>query len=240
MKLAIDMNQVSKRYGKKEVLKNIDLEVKIGEIYGLIGPSGSGKTTLVKLIMGMEPPTTGTIQVLAQNVPSFQVINQVGYMAQSDALYPELTGKENLIFFSSLFGLQGEEQKQRIEYVSNLVNLTEDLSMKVDAYSGGMKRRLSLAIALIHNPQILVLDEPTVGIDPQLRLSVWAELDRLRNQGKTILVTTHVMDEAEQCDQLAMVRDGKIIISGTPSQLKQTFKTKTLEEVFVKAGEQKS
>lgn len=233
---AIEVKQVSKSFGKKEVLSNIDLTVKPGEIYGLIGPSGSGKTTLVKIIVGMDSPSKGDVEVLGDKVPNLKVLQKVGYMAQSDALYPELTGEENLAFFASLFGLKKGEQKQRIAYAADLVNLTSDLSKKVAAYSGGMKRRLSLAIALIHDPQLLVLDEPTVGIDPELRLSIWNELFWLRTEGKTILVTTHVMDEAEKCDRLAMVREGKILTSGSPSELKHHYGIGSLEEVFLKAG----
>ncbi|MBO9130693.1 ABC transporter ATP-binding protein [Bacillus sp. 165] len=236
MDSVIKVKQVSKSFGKKEVLSNIDLTVKQGEIYGLIGPSGSGKTTLVKIIVGMDNPSKGDVEVLGDKIPSLQALPKIGYMAQSDALYPELTGEENLVFFASLFGLKKGEQKQRIAYAADLVNLTSDLSKKVGAYSGGMKRRLSLAIALIHDPQLLVLDEPTVGIDPELRLSIWNELFRLRTAGKTILVTTHVMDEAEKCDRLAMVREGKVLTSGSPLELKQQYGIGSLEEVFLKAG----
>jgi len=233
---SIVVNQVSKSFGKKEVLQNVDLTVVPGQIYGLIGPSGSGKTTLVKLIVGMDRPTKGDIQVLDTAVPNLKLLQKIGYMAQSDALYNDLTARENLAFFASLIKIKKQEQTKRIEYAADLVNLTSELSKKVQAFSGGMKRRLSLAIALIQNPQVLVLDEPTVGIDPELRLSIWKELYRLRDEGKTILVTTHVMDEAEKCDQLAMIRDGRLITSGSPSQLKEQYGIQSLEEVFLKAG----
>ncbi|WML55354.1 ABC transporter ATP-binding protein [Neobacillus sp. PS3-12] len=233
---SIVVNQVSKSFGKKEVLQNVDLTVVPGQIYGLIGPSGSGKTTLVKLIVGMDRPTKGDIQVLDTAVPNLKLLQKIGYMAQSDALYNDLTARENLAFFASLFKLKKQEQTKRIEYAADLVNLTSELSKKVQAFSGGMKRRLSLAIALIQNPQVLILDEPTVGIDPELRLSIWKELYRLKDEGKTILVTTHVMDEAEKCDQLAMIRDGRLITSGSPSQLKEQYGIQSLEEVFLKAG----
>jgi ABC-2 type transport system ATP-binding protein len=233
---SIVVNHVSKSFGKKEVLQNVDLTVFPGQIYGLIGPSGSGKTTLVKLIVGMDRPTKGVIRVLDTPVPHLQLLQKIGYMAQSDALYNDLTARENLAFFASLFKLKKQEQAKRIAYAADLVNLTSDLSKKVQAFSGGMKRRLSLAIALIQDPQVLILDEPTVGIDPELRLSIWQELYRLKNDGKTILVTTHVMDEAEKCDQLAMIRDGRLITSGSPAQLKEQYGIQSLEEVFLKAG----
>lgn len=233
---AIRVTEVTKAYGKREVLDNVTLTVEHGQIYGLIGPSGSGKTTLVKIIVGMESPSAGEVQVLDIEIPNLKVLQKIGYMAQSDALYSELTGKENLAFFAALFKLKKEERKQRIAYAADLVNLTSELSKKVGAYSGGMKRRLSLAVALIQDPSILILDEPTVGIDPELRLSIWQELSRLKKAGKTILVTTHVMDEAEKCDCLAMMRDGKILVSGSPTDLKDKFGIHRLEDVFLKAG----
>lgn len=239
MTTAIDIKDVSKSFGKKEVLHKINLKIEPGQIYGLIGPSGSGKTTLVKIIVGMDSPSNGEVTVLNTKVPNLNLLQRIGYMAQADALYDDLTGEENLAFFASLFKLKKGTQKERITYAADLVNLTSHLKKKVHNYSGGMKRRLSLAVALIQDPEILILDEPTVGIDPELRQSIWAEIHRLKNTGKTILVTTHVMDEAEKCDQLAMVRDGQIITSGSPSELKKHYGITSLEEVFLKAGGKK-
>jgi ABC-2 type transport system ATP-binding protein len=236
MPSTIVINEVSKRFGNKSVLNEISLTVESGQIYGLIGPSGSGKTTLVKIIVGMDSPSKADVQVLNTPVPSLPLLQRIGYMAQADALYNDLTGEENLAFFASLFKLKKDVQKERIAYAAELVNLTADLKKKVQNYSGGMKRRLSLAVAVIQDPEVLILDEPTVGIDPELRQSIWAELYRLKNAGKTILVTTHVMDEAEKCDRLAMVRDGEIITSGSPSELKNKYGITSLEEVFLKAG----
>lgn len=238
MENVIKLNNTVKIYGKKTVLDNINLAVKKGEIYGLIGPSGAGKTTMVKLMVGMEKVNTGTVELLNNFMPNLKILQEIGYMAQADALYEELTGEENLNFFASLFKLKKHEKKERISYTLNLVNLQDDRKKKVSAYSGGMKRRLSLAIALIQNPQILILDEPTVGIDPQLRVTIWNELKRLRDEeNKTIIITTHVMDEAEKCDCLAMIRDGHIIASGSPEALKNQYATETLEQVYLKAGE---
>jgi len=233
----ITIKNVSKSYGKKIVLDQINFDVENGQIYGFIGPSGAGKTTLIKMVVGMDMPDTGEIHVLNKKMPNLELLQEIGYMAQSDALYDELTGKENLEFFAALYKLNRKEVKERITYTADLVNLTEDLNKKVSAYSGGMKRRLSLAIALIQNPKILILDEPTVGIDPELRLSIWNELLRLKSkEGKTIIVTTHVMDEAERCDFVAMVRDGRILTSGTPRELKELYETDHFDEVFLKAG----
>ncbi|WP_066387411.1 ABC transporter ATP-binding protein [Neobacillus mesonae] len=237
MNPTISVEKVNKSYGKRSVLNDVNLTIELGQLYGLIGPSGAGKTTLVKMIVGMEKADSGTIQVLDEKMPNLAILQEIGYMAQSDALYLELTGEENLKFFASLFKLNKEEQRKRIAYAAGLVNLTADLKKRVAAYSGGMKRRLSLAIALIQDPKLLILDEPTVGIDPELKLSIWSELLRLKNEeGKTIIVTTHVMDEAERCDVVAMVRDGRIIASGTPDELKDLYHVGSLDEVFLKAG----
>lgn len=224
---------VVKKYSKATILNDISLSVNEGEIIGLIGPSGSGKTTLVKSIMGMEKIDSGNIEVLGRKIPNLNVLNDIGYMAQSDALYDELTGKENLEFFAKLFKLSKAEIKSRIEYTSKLVNLQDALSKRVSNYSGGMKRRLSLAISLIQDPNLLILDEPTVGIDPKLRFSIWNELKQLKSQGKTIIITTHVIDEAEKCDKLALIREGVIIATGSVDELKQKFGVTTVEEIFI-------
>lgn len=233
----ISVEGIHKQYGRKTVLEDVNLKIRKGEIYGLIGPSGAGKTTLVKLIVGMEKADAGSVYVLNTQIPNLDILQSIGYMAQSDALYTELTGEENLRFFATLFKLKKSEQKDRIAYTAGLVNLTGELKKKVSAYSGGMKRRLSLAIALIQNPEVLILDEPTVGIDPELRFNIWNELQRLKkDEGKTIIVTTHVMDEAAKCDVLAMVRDGRVLDSGSPKDLMAFYNAADLEQVFLKAG----
>ncbi|MEH7298828.1 ABC transporter ATP-binding protein [Neobacillus drentensis] len=241
MESTIKVEQVSKSFGKKTVLNNVNLTIEKGQLFGFIGPSGAGKTTLVKMIVGMEKADTGSIHVLDQKMPNLALMQDIGYMAQSDALYVDLTGEENLKLFASLFKIKKVDQKKRIAYVSSLVNLTDDLKKRVAAYSGGMKRRLSLAIALIQDPKILILDEPTVGIDPELKLSIWKEFLRLKeDEQKTIIVTTHVMDEAERCDYVAMVRDGRILTSGSPSDLKASYETDNFDEVFLRAGVKQS
>jgi len=237
MEATVKVQQVSKSFGSKIVLNKVDLQMEKGQIYGLIGPSGAGKTTLVKLMVGMELPEEGEVRVLETRMPSLSMLQHIGYMAQSDALYGELTAEENLKFFASMFKMNRAEQKQRISYAADLVGLSDELGRKVAVYSGGMKRRLSLAIAMLHDPSVLILDEPTVGIDPELRQSIWKELIRLKtSEHKTIIVTTHVMDEADKCDQLAMIRDGSILASGTPLQLRQQYDVANLEEVFLRAG----
>lgn len=236
MNPVIHVSDVSKNYGSQQVLENISFNIEKNEIYGLLGPSGAGKTTLVKMIAGIETPTKGSIKVLDTLMPNLHNMTRIGFMAQSDALYVELSGKENLEFFASIYGLKGQKQKERIEHAASLVNLTEFLKKPVHQYSGGMKRRLSLAAAILHEPEILILDEPTVGIDPVLRQSIWNELYKLSDAGTTILVTTHVMDEAEKCGQLGMLRDGRLIASGSPRELKESTASATIEDAFLYYG----
>ncbi|RDW21105.1 ABC transporter ATP-binding protein [Oceanobacillus arenosus] len=232
----ISIRQVSKQFGKHEVLKNINLEINEGEIFGLLGPSGAGKSTLVKELAGLDVPTSGENYLFQEKMPSLKLMERVGYMAQADALYEDLTANENLQFFASLYGLKGKKQKQRISEVMQIVNLREHLHKPVRNYSGGMKRRLSLAIALLHEPEMLILDEPTVGIDPVLRKSIWEAFYELNHKGTTIIVTTHVMDEAEKCGRLGLMRDGMMIAVGTPEELKKETNAKTIEDAFLIYG----
>ncbi|WP_101842174.1 heme ABC exporter ATP-binding protein CcmA [Halobacillus sp. Marseille-P3879] len=236
MTSVIVLQDVSHRFDSKEVLSEITLHIPKGEIFGLLGPSGSGKTTLIKLVTGLLEPTSGDVYMNGEKMPSLAQMKRYGFMAQSDALYQELSGKENLDFFASIYRLKKQEKKRRIKELLEMVNLTEVADHPVDTYSGGMKRRLSLAAALLHEPEMIILDEPTVGIDPVLRQSIWKELNRLKDHGVTIIVTTHVMDEAEKCDRLAMLREGRIIAMNTPADLREEIGADTIEEVFLHYG----
>ncbi|TCZ79480.1 ABC transporter ATP-binding protein [Paenibacillus albiflavus] len=232
----IQLVGVNRLFNKTQVLHDVSFTVPPAQIYGLLGPSGSGKTTIVKLIAGIDQATSGDVFVLGNRMPKLSVLSNIGYMAQSDALYHELTAEDNLIFFASLFGLKSAHRKQRIKEVMELVDLSSHLHKRVSLFSGGMKRRLSLAIALLHEPSILILDEPTVGIDPLLRQSIWSKLEGLSKQGTTILITTHVMDEAAKCDRLGMIRNGRLIAEGTPQQLQEQTGADSLEGVFIHYG----
>jgi ABC-2 type transport system ATP-binding protein len=236
MESIVSIQNVSKVFGKQTVLQEINLEIHKGEIFGLLGPSGAGKTTLVKQLIGLDLPTNGKVDLFGKRMPSLDLIQGVGYMSQSDALYTELSAKENLEFFATLYGLKGKERKKRIDEVMEIVQLSNHLTKLVSNYSGGMKRRLSLAAALLHEPDLLILDEPTVGIDPVLRQSIWDSFYELKNKGKTLIVTTHVMDEAEKCDRLGLIRDGHLIAVGTPSELKFQTNAATIEEAFLVYG----
>ena len=232
----IHVKNVSHSFGKENVLDNVNLLIQEGEIFGLLGPSGAGKTTLVKLIVGILEATQGEIVISGKAVPSLELLTDIGYMAQADALYSELSAKENLQFFAQIYRLKKQMQRERIDNVLKVVGLSDHANKTINQFSGGMKRRLSLSIALLHQPKLLILDEPTVGIDPVLRQSIWSELRKLKEDGMTIIVTTHVMDEAEKCDRLAMLRDGRIIACDTPERLKEKLRVSSLEDVFLAYG----
>ena len=225
--------EVNKFFDDKQVLHDVSLDIPKGSIYGLLGPSGCGKTTTVKIMSGILSASSGTAWVLEEKMPNLSTMQKIGYLAQSDALYGSLNGVENLEFFGQIYGLTGKPLKDAILEVLDFVNLKDDLTKPVASYSGGMKRRLSLAIALLHKPEILILDEPTVGIDPLLRQTIWEEFYVMAKKGITLLVTTHVMDEAEKCSHLSMMRNGRILASGSPSKIIAESGSNTLEEAFL-------
>ena len=196
----IELTHATKSFKRFTALNDVTLTVAAGTILCLIGPSGAGKSTLIKCLLGMEKLDHGTSRVFATKMPNRKVLKRIGYMGQEDALYDELTGKENLLFFGKMMGLKKKTLRQTCNKQLELLKLTDFQHTAVKNYSGGMKRRLSLAIALLAEPELLVLDEPTVGIDPRLRVEIWQELQQLAARGTSILVTTHVMDEAEKCD----------------------------------------
>ncbi len=229
----IVLHNINKYFGKHKVLNNVNIEVPYGAIYGMLGPSGCGKSTTVKIVAGILDATSGEAVVLNERMPDLQLMNDIGYMAQSDALYEDLTARENMEFFGSLYGMSKGQILNRTLEVSNIVNLENSLDKKVSEFSGGMKRRLSLALSVLHSPKLLILDEPTVGIDPLLRKSIWGELYKMSDRGITILVTTHVMDEAEKCSHLVMMREGSLIASGTPGEIQQKADAKNLEDAFL-------
>lgn len=233
-KPVVSMKKIVKQFGDQTVLNQIDFDIAPGIIVGLIGPSGAGKSTVINVLLGMETPQFGTATVFGETMPNRELLIRIGYMAQTDALYEQLTGRENLQFFADMKGLEKKEAHDQIEHVSEVVELTNDLDKRASGYSGGMKRRLSLAISMLGNSDLLILDEPTVGVDPALRRSIWSELHRLRDAGKTILVTTHVMDEAELVDDVALLIGGKMQAYDKPASLNEKYQEDTIENVFLK------
>jgi len=226
----IETQELTKRFGKTEAARGLNLRIEAGEIYGLIGPNGSGKTTLIRLLMGLLTPTSGQAKILGQTMPNKAVLSQVGYMTQAEALYLDLTLKENLQFFSAVYGFT---RPQGVQELLHLVELAERANDLVSTLSGGLRRRVSLACALVHNPKLLLLDEPTVGIDPQLRAVFWDHFRQLSQQGVTLLISSHIMDEAERCSRLGFLREGRLLAEGSPKELKERSGKATLEEAFL-------
>jgi ABC-2 type transport system ATP-binding protein len=209
------------------------MTIRAGETYGLIGPNGSGKTTLIRIIVGLTRPTAGEVHVLGQRMPHRQVAKDIGYMTQNNALYQELTVRENLTFFGRIYGLRGQQLQQRIDAVLETVDLAERGKSIVETLSGGMKQRVLLASTLIHEPRLLLLDEPTVGIDPELRLAFWDHFARLNAQGVTIIVSTHHLDEAVRCHRLGLMRFGALLAEGRPDELTTLSGKTSMEEAFL-------
>lgn len=218
---------------RKVVLNGVDFQLRSGEIICLLGPSGCGKTTMVNLIMGALIPTEGVVKVMGEQAPYKTARARVGYMPQEDALYEDITAADNLKFFGAMNGMKNKDIKSRIGEMLALGRLEAEGKTLVSNFSGGMKRRLSLGVALMHDPDLLVLDEPTVGLDPDHRRRIWDEFDKMAAQGKTILVTTHVMDEAERCSRIAMLYNGKIIAEGAPEEILKNTDTTCLEDAFL-------
>ena len=234
--MLIEVKDTSMSYKSQPVIRNVNLSICENEIFGLIGPSGSGKTTLIRLIIGAINADHGTIRVMDHIVPHLSVLDHIGYMPQNDALYNDLSGYDNLMFFGGMYHMGRAKLAQRALEVLHLVELETDSKKRVVNYSGGMKKRLSLAVALLHNPKLLILDEPTVGIDPLIRKKIWEEFTRQKQQGKTIIVTTHVMDEAVRCDRLGLINHGTVFDCDTVDALLGRTKNNSLEELFLLEG----
>jgi ABC-2 type transport system ATP-binding protein len=217
------VNSISKSFNEFSAVNGITLALSPGTFYGLLGPNGAGKTTTIHMISAIMPPDTGNIEIAGIDVYANQhkVKMHMGVVPQEIALYEELSAIDNLLFWGSLYGITGNDAKKRADYLLEWVGLADRKKQVVKAYSGGMKRRVNIASALMHNPSLILMDEPTVGIDPQSRNKIYELLDELHQQGKTILYTTHYMEEAEKmCDKIGIIDKGKIITEGSLDELK--------------------
>ncbi|MEA2645691.1 MAG: type transport system ATP-binding protein [Chloroflexota bacterium] len=230
---AIELTDVTKSFKSLRALDGASLAVDPGEIYGLLGPNGSGKSTLIRMIVGLVRADSGRVRVLGRQMPDMSVLAEVGYMTQQAALYPDLSIVENVRFFAALWG-----REDGVDAALEVVDLGSRRDSTVATLSGGMRTRASLACAIVHQPKLLLLDEPTVGIDPQLRAQVWDSLAEMAKAGTTILVSSHVMDEAERCQRLALIRAGKVLAEGTVAQLKKKAGVSRLEDAFLKLSEE--
>jgi ABC-2 type transport system ATP-binding protein len=217
------MHDVSRKFDDRLVVRGIDLAVPRGTILGIIGPSGTGKTTTIRMLTGALAPSSGEIRVLGREPRRFRRRDreQIGYMPQQFTLYEDLTAGENIDFVASLFGMLWRRRRRRVREVLKVVDLWEARGRQAGRLSGGMQRRLELACALVHEPELMILDEPTAGIDPLLRGTIWDELHRLRDAGRTLLVTTQHISEAEECDAVAMIVNGSIIALAPPEELRR-------------------
>lgn len=221
---AVVVEGATKRFGDDVAVDDLSLTVPTGTILGIIGPSGAGKTTTVRMLTGALAPSEGAVRVLGEDPRAFrrQTRERIGYMPQRFTLYPDLTTRENVDFVASLFGMLWGTRHRRTREVLELVELWDVRGRRAGALSGGMQRRLELASAMVHSPALLFLDEPTAGIDPLLRARIWEELHRLRDAGRTLLVTTQYVNEAESCDTVALIAGGRLIALAPPDELRRS------------------
>ena len=230
---AVETKGLSKKYGSFHALDSLDLRIRQGTVYGLLGPNGAGKTTAIKILCGLIKPSGGEGYVLGRKVPDRSVLPQVGYMPQETALYLDLTVHGNLRLYGQVYGLSAARIAEREKELLEFVALSKWRDSLVTNLSGGMKHRVSLACSMIHDPKLLFLDEPTVGVDPELRAAFWEYFDLLKKRGVTIVLTTHYMDEAQHCDRIALLRQGQLLAEGTPAEVIQSAGAAGLEEAFL-------
>jgi ABC-2 type transport system ATP-binding protein len=219
--------------GERVVLPDLTVDVPTGTLVGLLGPSGCGKTTLMRSIVGVQKVAGGSVTVLGRPAGSPELRHVIGYVTQAPSVYLDLTVTENLAYFAAVLGLRRDRRRAEVDRVLELVALTDHSRARVDRLSGGQLSRVSLAAALLGEPEVLVLDEPTVGLDPVLRRDLWALFRRLGSEGKTLLVSSHVMDEASRCDRLLLMREGRLLADDTPQAVLEATGTDDVEQAFL-------
>ncbi|MCJ7706883.1 MAG: ABC transporter ATP-binding protein [Anaerolineales bacterium] len=233
----IEMRQLVKRYGEKAAVDGVSLEVHAGEIFGFLGPNGAGKTTTIKVIVGLLQPTSGTVRVGGHDVQKepLQAKASSGYVPDEPHLYPKLTGRELLRFVGDLYGVTGEQVERRIDELLRLFDLTPAADDTIDSYSHGMRQKTALAAALVHDPKVLVLDEPTVGLDPKSARLIKDLLRQMAERGAAVFLSTHILEIAENmCDRIGIINQGRLIASGTMAELRSLGKGESsLEDIFL-------
>lgn len=233
--ISVSTTNMTRRFGKFTAVDSITMQVKKGEIFGFLGANGAGKTTLIRMLCGLLVPSAGTGTVAGFDVKtkSELIKNNIGYMSQKFSLYDDLTVVENLTFFGGIYGLYGKQLEQRKQEIITMLKLEDIQKRRIASLPVGFKQRLGLGCALLHNPPILFLDEPTSGVDPQVRRNFWDIIYDRANEGKTIFVTTHFMDEAEYCNRVLIMNEGKNIALDNPRQLKATLRLSSMQDVFI-------
>lgn len=234
----VNIVDLTKKFNGLVAVNRLNLTIYRGEIFGFLGPNGAGKTTTIRMICGLIKPTSGSINVAGIDVVrnAEAVRSKIGYMAQSFCLYEDLTVEENLKFFSSIYGISGFERRKRVQELLELVKLERFRNVLAGNLSGGLKQRLALAVALVHSPELLILDEPTAGIDPPLRREFWRFFREINRNGVTVIITTHYMDESENCDRLGLMSQGVLVAVDTPLNLKRKAYGGDVVEVTVKGS----
>jgi ABC-2 type transport system ATP-binding protein len=230
---AISCTNLTKRFGSITAVDDLSIRVPRGTLLGLLGPNGAGKTTLIRILLGLTRITEGMAEVLGESVPSKEILPRVGYMPQNLATYLDLTVEQNLSLFGHLQGMRGKPLSERIDESLKRVALAERKKDLVAHLSGGMQRRVSLAAAILSDPELLLLDEPTVGVDPELRAEFWEYFRQIAGRGQTVVMTTHYMEEASQCDKVAMMHEGRLLAFDTPSAIKARTKAATMDAAFL-------
>ncbi len=233
----VQAQQLRKSFGSLEVVKGIDFQVMPGQCFGILGPNGAGKTTTLRMLLGLSPISSGSLKLfgLPMSHAGRQIRARIGVVPQMDTLDPDFSVEQNLTVFANYFGLSPQQKRERIPQLLKFAELEEKAKVRIDKLSGGMKRRLTIARALLNDPELVLLDEPTTGLDPQVRHLIWARLRTLLSQGKTLLLTTHYMEEAERlCDEIIIMEQGSIVAQGSPKALIQSHAT---AEVFEIRGE---
>lgn len=235
MESAIKIKNLDVTLGKHfPALSDFSVDLPVGKIIGVIGPSGAGKTTLIRSIVGRQKPANGSITIFGMPAGDKRLRSTVSYMTQETSVYSDLTVTENLAYFATMLGIERKLVQQELKRLLKTVDLEAQQHQIVEKLSGGQKQRVSLAIALIGQPKLLVLDEPTVGLDPVLREDLWKLFRQLGGSGVTLIISSHVMDEADRCDELLLIRGGKLLAQGTPAQLCEQTHTSSVEQSFLK------
>lgn len=238
--IIVDVKSLNKYFGKRAALSDLNFCIRRGEIFGLLGPNGAGKSTFISILTTLCKPSSGDISVngLSVNSEAGRIKRFIGFVPQEIALYSSLSGMDNLLFWAGIYGLKGRLKDERINEALNISRLSDRAHSKVEEYSGGMKRRLNIAVALLHHPEILVMDEPTVGVDIQSRRYILDAIASLKEEGKTVVFTSHYIDELEAlCDRIAILDNGKIRAVGPVKEVKETFNAGKLEEVMLQLSQ---